>query len=171
MLTIFITGVIVFLIVCVIMILQYIDDWADLPETIFMPILSGMMGCLLGATIALLIPSVTETSIEKNYLKALNDGQSVHGRFFLGIGSFDGKMNYTYYYKKDDFYILNQIDYQTARVRYFDGQPFVETYIRKRVDGSRINNFSIRDINPKTIKVVFNVPEGTIKNDYHLDAR
>jgi len=138
-------------------------------EAIFVSVLVAAASSILGVIVALLIPSVTETDIQKISLMNLNDGSSMHGSFFLGSGTIDEKMQYTYYYEDNGYYKLGQVECSKALIKYNEGDPFLEIHRKKLIKGPVINYFSLVKNTP--IKIVFNIPEGSIKSNFHLDAK
>ena len=133
---------------------------------------SGIFGILFGIVtgifIALLIPSETEMKLNETLeLQSFKDGSSINGSFFLGTGSIDGTMKYTFYYKTEGGFKMKQLNYDNVIVKYSDEAPKVEEYKSRQTNAS-INKYSF-DLKDK--EYIVYVPEGTVKNNYVLDAQ
>lgn len=140
------------------------DDWL----TCLLHILGyGLFFLLIGLAVAFMLPQRTKTTIEKYELVALRDNSSVEGRMFLGSGRVDGKMVFTFYYKEGDYFNLKQVDAKDAKIHITQGEPHVERIYEKPTK-SIINWFAL-DANCS--KYIIHVPEGTIQNNYILDAQ
>ena len=109
---------------------------------------------------------------DKNYslnIETLQDNNSVSGNFFLGCGQIECKMKYVFYYEENGLYRMMQLDYNLVQIKYSDGKPKVnvtENYPSKTF----INNFAI-DLDAFDKTYIIEVPKGTIKNNYNLDAQ
>ena len=128
-------------------------------------------GSLFGLIISFAIPTevLKEETPEIRQLVSLQDGSSVSGSFFLGCGSVEGTMKYTYYYEVEkDLFKMGRIDYSKALIKY-DSTAYLETFRYVQTD-YWLNWFSI-DIKQIKPQYIFHVPEGTIKNNYNLDAQ
>jgi len=140
-------------------------------EDIVLCILGGLFiacfGALFGTMIALIVPSVTEKSVDVIGLASLQDGGSLSGSFFLGCGIIDQEMKYTYYYESDGGYRMGQKDVDDVLIKFTKDKPRIEIHKRKQTD-ALINRFSII-MNPA--KYIFFIPEGSIKQNYKLDAQ
>ena len=141
----------------------------DLGWIIVFGIVGAVEGLLCGLFIALLLPNDTITVTDTYYLESLQDNNSVQGSFFLGIGSFSGKMKYVYYYEDNGVYKMNQISYNDAVVKYTTDRPKIELFRDEPTDAT-INKFSIF-INCNNDPAIIYVPRGTINNNFNLDAR
>lgn len=131
-------------------------------------LLFGVLSGFIGALIALSLPAKTEVVKTTYNLASLKDDSRISGAFFLGSGRIEGKMVYTFYYKKDDYYKLSQIDVNLASIKYTNDNPRIERYTTEKVKGAFINNFAL-DID-EPISYVIYIPEGSIKQDYILDS-
>ena len=138
-------------------------------EDYFLSSISGILiGGFVGFLVALSLPAKTEIVKTTYNLEALQDNNSVKGSFYLGTGQIDGEMKYVFYYEKDGYYRLKQVDYNEVKVKYSDEKPKVELFNRKKVKDAFINNFAI-DCNCYQEYIIY-VPKGTIKQNYSLDA-
>ena len=168
MITIIICGIIG-LIIALVSIFDGFDSIDDFIVYFFFGIIGASIGGLIGLAIAFALPAKTEIVKTTYNLEALQDNNSVKGSFFLGSGHIDGKMKYVFYYEKDGFYELEQVDYNEVKIKYSDEKPKAERFNRKNVKDAFINNFAI-DCNCEQKYIIY-VPKGTIKPNYTLDAQ
>ena len=157
----------------------YNSDYAmTLGEQIFFTLMKiigvGFVGFVLSFIITIMIPSKQELKIEKTSIECLNDGSSVHGEFFLGSGTVDGKMVYNYYVKNGQFFTLKQLDASSTYITYLKDKttkPYLE--VQKIVDiptdRCSWNNWAFDAEEVKA--TVFHIPQGSIKSNYNLDAQ
>ncbi len=148
-------------------------NWSDYSEG-FDYFINGIFGFLVGGSIGLLLafllPSKTETITYESKIVCLQDGGSSSGSFFLGCGSIKGEMQYVYYSDNgDSTYSLNQIGYRMAKIRYTTGTPRLLTS-KKELTEDWYNKFSIPLHYFREYRV-FEVPRGSIQNNYNLDAQ
>jgi len=133
-------------------------------------ILGALAGVVIGLMIACIIPSKTETVITSYSLEAIQDGNGIHGSFFLGCGTVDNVMQYTFYYQQDGYYKLKQVNYQYAKIKYSEDKPKVEKYEKQPIKGAIINKFSLFCGCKKPNYIIY-IPQGSIKQNYLLDAQ
>jgi len=151
----------------------WLFDWS-LEEFVigfFVTIVSTVIGFLIALGIVALIPGVYETKSETYQLEALQDnGGGASGSFFLGSGTIDSKMKYVFYYESsENKYKMDQVDYDDATITYID--EYVEPNVIKYTDeltDAFINNFTVNFRYPL---YDINIPKGSIKNGYTLDAQ
>src|SRR5690606_33477623 len=110
---------------------EYDDDW-------FAISFFGSMGCMTGGFIGFvfalaIIPSDTKQVVTTNSLIALKDTSSLQGSFFLGTGSINGEMKYTFYYEADNGFKLKQLDNYRVSIKY-DNHPRIETITKVKTD-------------------------------------
>lgn len=165
MITIIIFGIIGF----IISIISIFDGFDYIVDIFLAGIIGTLIGGLIGLVIALALPAKTEIVKTTYNLEALQDNNGVSGSFFLGSGQIEGKMKYVFYYEKDGFYKLEQVDYEEVKVKYSDEKPKAERFNRKYVKDAFINNFAI-GCNHYQEYIIY-VPKGTIKQNYTLDAQ
>lgn len=165
MITIIIFGIIGF----IIGFRSWYKDFGHDAECYWFGFIGAMLSSMLGFGISVALPTQTikgEPNIKE--LVSLQDGQSINGSFFLGCGSIDGKMKYTYYYEiEKDIFKMGQVSYNRALIKY-DSTAYLETYTYEQTD-VWYNWFSI-SLGQLRKQYIFHVPEGTIKNNYNLDA-
>jgi hypothetical protein len=116
-----------------------------------------------------MIPMDTYVKKSSVNIETLQDNNSVNGSFFLGCGQIEGKMKYVFYYEEKGLYKMCQINYNLVSIKYSEGKPKVnilEIYPTE----SFINNIAI-DFNVFDKTFIIEVPKGTIKNNYNLDAQ
>lgn len=142
---------------------KYDDDWFLL---CFYASMGLMIGGFIGFIFALaIIPSDTKQVITTNNLIALKDTSTLQGSFFLGTGSIDGEMKYTFYYETDNGFKLRQLSNYRVTIKY-DGHPRIETITKVKTDAF-INHFSL--FCGKIPEYIIYVPENTISNNFNLD--
>lgn len=144
----------------------YLDSWGDY---VLASIFGTSRGLFLGVIVAFMLPM---DSYYKQYsfnIETLQDNSSVNGSFFLASGQIEGKMKYIFYYEDNGLYKMEQLDYEKVSIRYSDSVAKVNV-TEKYPTESFINKFALDwDIFSKTY--VIEVPIGTIKNNYNLDAQ
>ena len=147
-------------------------EWGyiDMDSVLFDVYIGVLLGAGIGALIAVIIPSKTETKVEIVNLVTLQDNNSVRGSFFLGSGNIDGKMKYVYYYEAEGGYKMGQTNYEQALIKYTEDTPRMET-IKEIKTNDFSNNFTISLHCSCEDDVVIYIPKGTIKTDYVLDAK
>lgn len=135
---------------------------------LFMSFAISLLGAMAGLGIAFSLPANNETVTKQVELVSLQDNSSTEGHFLLGCGSIDGKMKYTYYYEVEEgAYKMAQKDIDDVIIKFWDKTPILETKT-VQMDDSFWNWFAM-DMPIETH--IFYVPQGTIKNDYNLDAQ
>jgi len=151
--------------------------------------IGALVGIFIGGLITLLISMGCancignehyEETIETEYLAVFKDGKSVSGTFFLGCGSLNGRMSYTYYAKYDDGgFELKSVSPRYYRVYETDStqNPRIERSIWKYKEGSwkwekwvwfAHKSKPSDELRYKKDKIF--VPTGTIKEEFKLDA-
>ena len=128
----------------------------------------------ISGIIVILLPSKTETVLKETYnLTVLQDNNNVKGSFFLGAGYVGEKMIYSFYYENNGFYEFKQIEYHkgNVKIKYSNGKPKIERYSEEKVKDAFINNFTFYCDCGNNSKYIIYVPEGTIIQNYSLDAK
>ena len=146
------------------------DRWLDTGDKVFFMALFGSIGFLAGVLLSYVLSIILATisptyHVEsRNGLVTLQDGTSVSGRFFLGSGSVDGKPGYTYY-RGDGVngFSLESVAANKAIVKYSTEAPRVEKILT--CGPGLFSNSCVSS------QYVFYVPEGSVKQDYTLDAK
>lgn len=143
---------------------------ASLEEYISDAIPAAVIGAIMGFFVA---SGFSERTTEKHssyFIESLQDGTTTNGNFFLGCGQIEGRMQYVFYYKtSDDLYNMGTLDYNKVQIKYTTGKPKINVTQRVPTDDF-INNFAI-DFTTYSKSYVIEVPKGTIKNNYNLDAQ
>lgn len=150
------------------------DDLNYIREYIFVTWFSTVAGGILGYGVALFIgifiPAETYEKHWTNEIECLADNSNTTGTFFLGTGQINGEMVYAYYQKDGDLFKLNTVKSYNTQVKYGIGTPILHTYEVTLKDGSMANNFATSNhIGDK--RYVFEIPKGSILNQYKLDAQ
>ena len=161
--TVYIVLILVILIISVINILSS----ADLIEWVGTLIIGIIIGAFLGFVVALFIPSEKKWVLDETHeLQSFKDNSSLQGGFFLGTGSVNGYIKYTFYYKINGGFKLMQLDYEDVIIKYSNEKPKFEKY-KEVCTEATINKYSLYF---EHTKYTVYVPEGTIKQNYVLDA-
>ena len=152
--------------------LKEMKEWGFEWDTFWMFIPFSIGGAIIGFVIAILLPCSYNTYSFSVPIESLKDNSSVSGSFFLGCGNINGSMKYVYYCKEDsNTYKMWQAEYWQAAVRYTNTQPQVHITITDKDKNSLWNKFAI-DIDEKyEWSCIFDVPKGSIKNNYELDSQ
>jgi uncharacterized membrane protein YeaQ/YmgE (transglycosylase-associated protein family) len=127
-----------------------------------------VLGCV-GAMIAIFIPMQTEYKcVEVHNIVALQDNRNISGSFFLGCGRVDEHMVYYSYVEENGSFELKKFNVDNSLIRFSNQKPRVELWGHLPKKGSIINYFAL-DL-PCT-KYIFYVPQGSIKQNFNLDAQ
>lgn len=111
------------------------------------------------------------TKVKTQNLVALKDNSSVHGDFFLGIGTVDEEIKYSFYYEEEPgVYMLKTLDADYVQIAYSEGQnPRLETrYDCSRPGAWLMPGFDGCDESYPDYRLV--IPNGSIKSNFVLDA-
>ena len=148
-------------------IVDMVDDWW--PSNLFFGILYGLfLGLIFGLITSFFLPNDTKPVVTTYQIECLQDNSNVSGSFFIGCGSVNNRMKYTYYYDcGDSTYVLEQIDVDDVKIKYTNEKPYVDKIKYKQTD-NWINLFSFELRNPTYI---IYVPKGSIMNNYNLDTK
>ena len=163
--------ILIAVIACVLVgiLIEYDEGYGEFLGYFLNSLLGVIFGLLIGIAIAGILPMDTTYKHYSLKIEALQDNGSVSGSFFLGSGQVEGKMKYMFYYEENGFYRLMQVDYKLVRIKYSDNKPTVSV-TENIPTKSWINYFAIDfDLFDKTY--IIEVPKGTIKNNYNLDAQ
>lgn len=100
----------------------------------------------------------------------LQDGSEIEGSFFLGIGGIGENMKYTFYGEDSPgIYELKTIDAEDAKVTFTDRDPYYTFTCYRDTTSVWLSVFSDDWCDDEDI--TFHVPEGSIKQQYKLDAK
>lgn len=111
------------------------------------------------------------TKVKTQNLIALKDNSAIHGEFFLGIGTVDEKVQYSFYYEEEPgVYMLKNLTANEVTLAYTKGKqtPRLET----RSECSRPGPWLLPGFDGcgyTTYRLV--IPDGTIKSNFVLDAQ
>jgi uncharacterized protein YacL len=147
-------------------------DWQSIFEGLLTATLGLIIGCIIALLVAFLLPSRLIEKKDVATIVNLQDNSSLSGRFFLGSGQINDKMVYVFYYESSPgIYKMQQIGYENAVIKYTtDTTAFVEQYTKVLDKTYFWNHFSI-DNEICNVRYVINVPKGTIKTNFQLDAQ
>lgn len=136
--------------------------------TIITTLLSGIVGFAVGLLISFALPADLSTEKYSLNIEALQDGNGTNGRFFLGSGHIKDEMHYVFYYEVNGLYRMAQVKSCNVSIKYSEGKPKANVTKIIKTD-SWINWFaSDSDVGEETY--IIEVPKGTIRNNYNLDA-
>ena len=148
----------------------YHYDWDEQDKSLSIMIGLIVLTWFVLSIIGAVLPD-PEVKSTKHYLKLENlaDNIASEGHFTLGFGSVEGTGYYFYYYKVGDGYKLGKTKASTVVIKYTDGIPC------KVTEKSEYVNLSSYWLHfggaiPED-KVWFEVPKGSIKTHYTLDAQ
>lgn len=145
------------------------DEFMEYFFGLFLIVLVTVLASIFGLGVALLLPMDTVTKVDTYNIVSLKDNNNVSGNFLLGSGSINGEMKYTFYYEDNGFYKMKQIDVNNTSIKYSNDIK-VERY-REEATESFINYFAIDDLySESNMDYIIYIPEGSIKNNYVLDA-
>jgi len=149
---------------------------------IYRSVFGFFIGCFIGSIVGLIFalivgvfvkdvhPEWIETSVVKTInIMNIQDNSTTSGTFFLGCGSINGIMYYSYYeVVGDNEFKLCKLDVDVANIRYIsEGEkPRIEQISRELSRDS--TNWGTWLGNPQ-----YNiyVPNGSIHNNFNLDAQ
>lgn len=145
------------------------DEFMEYFFGLFLIAFTTVLASIFGLGVALCLPMDTVTKVDTYNIVSLKDNNNVSGNFLLGSGSINGEMKYTFYYEENGFYKMKQIDVNNTSIKYSNDIK-VERY-REEATESFINYFAIDDLeNESNMSYIIYIPEGSIKNNYTLDA-
>ena len=131
--------------------------------------LFGVIGAACGLVLSFIFPMELKKISTQTEIESLQDNNSINGNFFLGCGQINGEMKYVLYIKNNEFYEMKQLAYNNVQIKYSDNTPTLHT-IEKVPTDSWINYIGA-DLDVYDITYIVEVPKGTIKNNYSLDAQ
>lgn len=139
-------------------------------DTVGYSILAGILGAFIGLVVAAILPQSYKTDKWSENLYTLQDNPSISGSFFLGSGQIGGVMKYVFYVNRNETYEMWTVDYYNASIKYSTTPKanITSTHPSK----SLWNKFAIGFFdNKEKWTCVFEVPKGSIKNNFELDAK
>lgn len=139
----------------------------------------GVIGIVLGCLVALIVGSFVynDTHWEAKQtvpLVSLQDGEGVEGHFFLGSGVIESEPGFTWYEQSaENAYVQNHAFAYESTVHMGGGQPHYVRSVEVYDDGSFLGKwgFRIETGEDGNEAYDFYVPQGSIKQDYTLDAK
>lgn len=156
-----------------------IDEGAGPIGGFFTALLSGAMGGALALVFAMLLslpaPLPVVTTQSKTPLESIQDGQQTRGQFFLGSGTINDVSVFTWYEESsDNAYRQRQADASASTVHYVPSgtRPYYTRTVRKRTGsffGTWVTHPETGEV--KSDEYDFYVPEGTVRQNYELDAK
>lgn len=165
MYTVIITGV-AGILTCIYIVYRSRDEWTSLIDYIFTGLIGLMIGLSFGIGIAMIIPGKKYIKSASYQISSLQDNGDVSGSFFLGCGYINERMKYVFYYKDaNDYYQMMQIDCDDVLLKYVDTKPRI--IISKSFSA---NKWSL-PYDFMQVNYVIEIPKGTIKNNFTLDAQ
>lgn len=145
------------------------DEFIEYFLGLILIVLTSALASIFGLGVALLLPMDTVTKIDTYNIVSLKDNNNVSGDFLLGSGSINGEMKYTFYYEENGFYKMTQIDVNNTSIKY--SNDIKVERCKEEATESFINYFAIDNLeNECNMSYIIYIPEGSIKNNYTLDA-
>ncbi len=137
-------------------------------EYILVPIFCGFIGSLLSIPVMLMLPM--EMYKEKSVLQiaSMKDNMGMNGSFFLGSGQIKDEMKYVFYVEENGTYKLEMVKYDYAVIKYTTSKPRVIVY--QNMPTEAFYNYFGFDSECFDKHYVFEIPQGSIKNNFTLDA-
>jgi hypothetical protein len=135
-----------------------------------------IVGALIGFFITVLTPKDCEVVVIKTTeLENIKDNSMTSGNFFLGCGSINGSMVYTFYEKIDtNEFQLRTISCYVTTIAYTDSVPRIEEYSLRELNNEHNRKYTIGlSLFPYVSafsQYKIYVPKGSIKQNYVLDA-
>ncbi len=156
-------------------IIMEINEWRNRngfdSDCIFMGIFAAIGGGMVAIIIAFALPVTYITTKWSEKLESLQDNNSVNGSFFLGYGQVNGSMKYVYYVQNNDStYQMWQADYYKSSIKYSPNAPQINITSKNEKDCTW-NNFAFDFFDESNQTYIFEVPKGTIKNNFNLDSQ
>ena len=123
---------------------------------------------LIALVVFLLIPKAkTEMDLVwTREIVALRDMSITKGSFWLGCGDVNGVMYYTYYYKSEGGFKFGKVKCAHATV-YYSNESKIEYFKELTVAGWNEDYY----VTDGELYYKIYVPEGTVKQNFNLDAQ
>lgn len=147
----------------------YNSEYNDFIDYIASSVNGFVVGAVIGLFVSIMLPMDTYDKQYSLSIETLQDNNSVSGRFFLGSGQIEGKMKYVFYYEEDGLYTMMQLDYNLVQIKYSDNKP--KLIITEKYPSDAFINYFAIDFDAFSKTYIIEVPKGTIKNNYNLDAQ
>jgi hypothetical protein len=122
---------------------------------------------IIGFIIGIWIDGTIVQKTTRYEILSLQDVSQVKGRFFLGSGTINGQMVYTFYYKSGQDIVGQQLNWGEVTLRETTDKPHFDIITYKQGDTPK-DAFAIDHI-PSDQYIIY-IPKGTIKQDFVLDA-
>lgn len=133
-------------------------------------ILSPMAGFILGLIVCIILPMDLYVKEYSWRIETLQDNSNINGSFYLGSGNINGAMQYVCYRKlENENFKMEIIPHEKGEINYSTNTPQITV---REISPSNhwINKFAI-DLNLYQQSFIIEIPKGTIKNQYNLDAK
>ena len=164
-----ITSVIIFIIwLTIVYIIEKKYDKGITPCWVFVIMFGLFLSILTPMLLGLIVKPEIRTETSYTRIANIQDNITTEGSFFLGTGSIEGETYYYYYYSNIyDGYSLGKIKTSKAYIKYSDKTPvMVTTSYYFKSDNAKYWYYIT-----KHDDIYFNVPRGSIKVGYNLDAK
>ena len=150
-------------------------DWYAIPLVLLATFTGTLVGFLLSVAIAVSsfgIPMVAEGEPVKTELVALEDGNGIHGSFYLGHGHVESNQYYYYLTKTPKGITQSKINVNQNKVYLrpdeFKGTPYFVT--QKYKCGNKFINFLASGL-LETTEYYFYIPPDSITYSYNIDLK
>ena len=166
-------------IIGLIVVIKNIKDWGWEWVNIALILLATFAGTVVGILLSLLIavssfgiPMIAEGEPVKTELVALEDGNGIHGSFYLGHGHVESNQYYYYLTKTPKGITQSKINVNQNKVYLrpdeFKGTPYFVT--QKYKCGNEFINFLASGL-LETTEYYFYIPPDSITYSYNIDLK
>lgn len=124
--------------------------------------------CFIGDLIA--FNQVKEPTSWSRPIENLGDASGVEGHFYLGGGTVNSSPVYMYYLEEEDGFHLYNVYAYDARITYTDSTPQMVVHYNKSANTFWSRNLGYADDAEQYRSYEFQVPSGSVKQNYNLDA-
>lgn len=149
--------------------IDFRDDFiAACGEFLWISFWGIVVGGIIGFLISWAIPCSSVEDRTEYKIVSLQDSNLFNGHCFLGSGTIDQEMVYTFYYETETGFKIKQVSAEYAEIRYSEKPPKATRIRLKDSPGAWWNYFGIDFYQSSWI---IEIPEGSIQNNYILDAQ
>lgn len=168
-------GFIIGLIIVIKETIEYQWEWYAIPLVLLSTFAGTVVGVLLSMLVAAFgseIPMIPEGEPVKTELIALEDGNGIHGSFYLGYGHIESDQYYYYLTETPKGIIQSKINVDDNKVYLrpdeFTGTPYFVT--QKYKCGNEFINFLSSGL-LETTEYYFYIPPDSITYSYNIDLK
>lgn len=155
-------------------IIGFMDSWY-IAERLALSLAGTFFGVMVGMISIPILMGAVHLVFDTEYVYkdskevyALQDNVGTEGRFFLGSGGVDSKMEYYYMIKEDKGMQIQSVNAEKSYVNEVDDvKPNINCYER------RFENKVVQWLTPALPRneYIFEIPEDSIKQNYNIDLQ